>query len=67
MLVVGLTGNIACGKSSLSKILKDNCFDIIDADLISRDIMDNKNLLKKIFCFNIQGIFILLIILLKFV
>lgn len=49
MLVIGLTGNIGCGKSSLSKILEENCFDIIDADLISREIMNNSDLLKDVF------------------
>lgn len=49
MLVIGLTGNIGCGKSSLSKILEENYFDIIDADLISREIMNNSDLLKEIF------------------
>ncbi|WP_263330882.1 dephospho-CoA kinase [Paraclostridium sp. AKS73] len=49
MLVIGLTGNIGCGKSSLSKILEQNYFDIIDADLISREIMNNSDLLKKVF------------------
>lgn len=49
MLAIGLTGNIGCGKSSLSKILEANSFDIIDADLISRDIMNNKELLESIF------------------
>lgn len=49
MLVIGLTGNIGCGKSSLSNILKNNSLDIIDADIISRDIMNDKDLLNKIF------------------
>lgn len=49
MLVIGLTGNIGCGKSSLSKILEENSLDVIDADLISREIMNDNNLLKKVF------------------
>lgn len=49
MLVIGLTGNIGCGKSSLSKVLEENYFDIIDADLISREIMNNSDLLKEVF------------------
>jgi dephospho-CoA kinase len=49
MLVIGLTGNIGCGKSSLSEILKQNSLDIIDADIISRDIMNDKELLTNIF------------------
>lgn len=49
MVVIGLTGNIGCGKSSLSKILKDNSLDIIDADIISREIMSNNKLLEEVF------------------
>ncbi|CEK31134.1 dephospho-CoA kinase [[Clostridium] sordellii] len=49
MLVIGLTGNIGCGKSSLSKILKDNSLYIIDADIISREIMSNNKLLEEVF------------------
>ncbi len=49
MLVIGLTGNIGCGKSSLSNILKNNSLDIIDADIISRDIMNDKDLLNQVF------------------
>ena len=49
MLVVGLTGNIGCGKSSLSKIFRDNSIDIVDADIIARQIYDDENLLKKVY------------------
>lgn len=49
MLVIGLTGNIGCGKSSISKILEENSLDVIDADLISREIMNDNKLLKEIF------------------
>ena len=36
MIILGLTGSIGCGKSSLSNILRDNNINIIDADIISR-------------------------------
>ena len=50
MLVLGLTGNIGCGKSSLSNIFKEEFnLDIIDADIISRNIFEDKILLKKVF------------------
>ncbi|MGL5714936.1 MAG: dephospho-CoA kinase [Paraclostridium sp.] len=49
MLVIGLTGNIGCGKSRLSKIFMDNSIDVIDADIISREIMNDKYLLNRIF------------------
>lgn len=35
---IGLTGGIATGKSTVSNILAENGFDIIDADKISRDV-----------------------------
>ena len=43
MIILGLTGSIGCGKSSLSNILKDNNINIIDADLISRKIFEDKH------------------------
>lgn len=49
MLVLGLTGNIGCGKSSVTKILKENNIDVIDADIISRQIFDDKQLLNEVF------------------
>ena len=36
--IIGLTGGIATGKSTVSKILEENGFDIIDADKISREV-----------------------------
>ena len=53
MLVLGLTGNIGCGKSSLSNIFrKDYNLDIIDADIISRHIFEDETLLNQVFdCF----------------
>lgn len=49
MLKVGLTGNIGCGKSSISSILKEKYnLEIIDADLISREIYYDKELLNKV-------------------
>ncbi|MCX7904698.1 MAG: dephospho-CoA kinase [Caloramator sp.] len=39
MIVLGLTGGIASGKSTVSKMLKEQGFPIIDADIISREIM----------------------------
>lgn len=49
MLVIGLTGNIGCGKSSLSNIFIKKGIDVIDADVISREIMYDKDLLDIIF------------------
>lgn len=49
MLILGLTGNIGCGKTSISNILKKNNIDVIDADIISRKIFEDKNLLEEVF------------------
>ena len=42
MIILGLTGSIGCGKSSLSNILRDNNINIIDADIISRKIFEDE-------------------------
>ena len=39
-MVIGLTGNIASGKSTISSHLGEKGYDIIDADMISRYIME---------------------------
>jgi len=39
MITIGLTGNISCGKSTVSRYLADIGATIIDADLVSRDIV----------------------------
>lgn len=49
MLILGLTGNIGCGKSSLSAIFIEENIDIIDADIIARQIYDDEKLLKKVY------------------
>ena len=37
MLLVGLTGGIASGKSTVSNMLMDRSVPVIDADVIARD------------------------------
>lgn len=49
MLVLGLTGNIGCGKSSVSTIFMKNNIDIVDADIVARHIFEDKELLNKVF------------------
>jgi len=52
MKIIGLTGNIASGKSKISDYLKTKGFKIIDADLIGRIILEDniiKNKLIRIF------------------
>ena len=48
-MVVGITGGIGCGKSSVTDLLKKLNIDIVDADLIARKIVEpGKFALKKI-------------------
>ena len=49
MIILGLTGSIGCGKSSLSNIFKDNNIDVIDADIVSRKIFEDSKLLSSVF------------------
>ena len=49
MLILGLTGNIGCGKSSLSTIFSERNIDIVDADIIARQIYDDEKLLQKVY------------------
>jgi dephospho-CoA kinase len=39
VLVIGLTGGIACGKSEVARMLADKGIDIIDADKIAHDFL----------------------------
>ena len=49
MLVLGLTGNIGCGKSSVYTIFMENNIKVVDADIVARQIFDDKNLLNEVF------------------
>lgn len=40
MLKIGLTGGIGSGKSTVSAILKEKGFSIIDADVVAREVLD---------------------------
>ena len=39
MIKIGLTGGIGSGKSTVSNMLKEAGFNIIDADVIARDVL----------------------------
>ena len=39
-MIIGLTGSIASGKSTIAAILKDIGLPIIDADLVARDVVE---------------------------
>lgn len=48
-MIIGLTGSIASGKSTVSKMLKELGFPIIDADLVARQVVEpGTETLKKI-------------------
>lgn len=48
-VILGLTGGIATGKSTVVSLFKSMCFPIIDADVIAREIVEvGKPALKKI-------------------
>lgn len=48
LMILGLTGGIASGKSTVSKRLKELGSYIIDADKISREVSDSTKALKKL-------------------
>lgn len=51
MFIVAITGGIATGKSTVTKIFKDNGVPVVDADLIARQGKKKKNFnLFKILC-----------------
>lgn len=50
--VIGLTGGISTGKSTVSGVLAENGFDIIDADKISKEV--SAELLDEYFAFVIK-------------
>ena len=39
-MIIGLTGNIACGKSLISQYLKEKGIPIVDADIIARIVVE---------------------------
>jgi dephospho-CoA kinase len=36
MFIVGVTGGIATGKSSVCEVFRENCIPVIDADVVAR-------------------------------
>ncbi|MEG2290869.1 MAG: dephospho-CoA kinase [Clostridium sp.] len=49
MIKIGLTGGIGSGKSTVSKILKDNGFAVVDSDIIAKDVLlDYPEILEKV-------------------
>ncbi|MGL5066798.1 MAG: dephospho-CoA kinase [Sarcina sp.] len=49
MIKIGLTGGICSGKSTISLMLKNEGFKVIDADVIAREVLEkNPNLLMEV-------------------
>ncbi len=48
MLVLGLTGNIGCGKSTVSSRFKEFGIDVIDADLLTREIYKHSDVIEEL-------------------
>ena len=47
-MIIGLTGGIASGKSTVSKYLTEKCFKVYDADKIAKDISEKKSVQEEI-------------------
>ncbi|MBC2856397.1 dephospho-CoA kinase [Cetobacterium sp. 2A] len=47
-MIIGLTGGIGSGKSTVSKILKNCGIEIVDADIIAKEIFKSENIQKEI-------------------
>ena len=48
MKVLGLTGNIGTGKSTASSIIKKLNIKVIDCDIVSREVAEDKGILKQL-------------------
>ena len=54
---IGLTGRIACGKSSVSKILAEKGFDILDGDKVVHEVLTYSQVKMRIFEKFGEGVF----------
>ena len=57
-MIVGLTGGIGSGKSAAGDFFIELGIDLIDADMISKDILDNNSKAKELFIENFGEIYI---------
>lgn len=47
-MIIGVTGGIASGKSEVCRILEQNGFTIIDADIVAHDVLEKPEVIKNI-------------------
>ena len=47
-MILGITGGIATGKTAVSNILKEMNFEIIDTDIISREVIKLPKIIQSI-------------------
>ena len=47
-MIIGLTGGIASGKSTVSKIFRELGAEIIDADIKAKEISEREDVIKEI-------------------
>ena len=47
MIIIGITGSIGMGKSTIAKMLKQFKIPVFDSDKEVRDILDNNDAVKK--------------------
>ncbi len=48
MILIGITGKIGCGKTTVSNILKQMGYKVFDSDNCSKDLIKKKKVIKKI-------------------
>lgn len=48
MLKVGITGNIASGKSEVENILKEKSYNVLDTDMVAHDLLQLDSIKKRI-------------------
>lgn len=46
--IIAITGSIASGKSQVTNFLKQLYYKVIDSDIISRDIINEREVIEKI-------------------
>lgn len=47
-MILGLTGGIACGKTTISNMFKKNGIEVVDADVVAREVLELPEVLKEI-------------------